>query len=136
MNAPNPPSDIPPEIGPHEGRELELLLAETKPLAMFSDVVPASFEWGEEKFQPHVATGRLIKHEEIIPHAYSAPYPGGPAPYPGRYVYFARPGEEWRIDRLSAILHRLYVEGQKPRPRSKRKSVDCWVMANMKSPYM
>ena len=109
MNDTPQPFDIPIEIGPHEGQELKLLLAGKKPLAMFSDVVPASFEWGEETFQPYVETGRIIKYEEIIHHAH-------PALYPGRYVYFALPGEEWRIDRLSVILHMLFVERLKTTP--------------------
>lgn len=34
--------EIPEGIGPHEGKELELMLAGKKPLAMFSDVFPST----------------------------------------------------------------------------------------------
>ena len=54
---------IPEGIGPHEGRELELMLSGEKPLAMFSDVIASGFEWPDAEFQPHVSSGRLIKKE-------------------------------------------------------------------------
>lgn len=36
--------DLPPGVGPHEGREVELMLAGQKPLAMFYDAVPATVD--------------------------------------------------------------------------------------------
>jgi len=47
-----------PNIGPHDDRELELMLAGRKPLAMFTEVLP--LESGlipEADFAPHVASG-------------------------------------------------------------------------------
>lgn len=67
--------ELPPEIGPHNEQELDLLLAGEKPLAMFSDVVPASFDWGEKPFDPYVQAGRPVKHEDIIKLHYSKLYP-------------------------------------------------------------
>ncbi|MDP6688438.1 MAG: hypothetical protein QF384_02965 [Alphaproteobacteria bacterium] len=87
--------DVPEGIGPHEHRELELMLSGKKPMAMFSDVVPPSFEWPEANFEPHVAAGTFIKREEI----YRAP----DGQFPLRCVYYALPSEVWRIEKLHAI---------------------------------
>ena len=87
--------DIPEGIGPHELRELELMLAGEKPLAMFSDVVPSSFEWPEANFEPHVQAGTFVKREKILRIS--------DMPLPMRYVYYALPQEDWRIDKLHAI---------------------------------
>ncbi|WP_370152058.1 hypothetical protein [Ferrovibrio sp.] len=88
-------ADLPAGIGPHDGRELDLMLAGRKPLAMFYDVVPASIELPEADFAPHVASGRLIRREEI--------YPGRSGSQPLRYIYYALPAEAPRIDRLHTI---------------------------------
>lgn len=53
-------------IGPHEGQELELMLAGKKSLAAFSDIIP---EYGkiaeaiipEKKFKPYVDSGQIIR---------------------------------------------------------------------------
>lgn len=90
-----PDNDSPPGIGPHEFRELELMLAGIKPLAMFSDVVPASFELPEADFEPFVQEGRIIKRTEFL----SLKHTG----HMFRFLYYALPGEEWRIDELHSI---------------------------------
>jgi len=54
---------MPKEIGPHEGRELGLMLAGEKPLAMFSDIVPSSYEWPDALFEPYVSSGVLLKRD-------------------------------------------------------------------------
>lgn len=81
-------------IGPHEGRELELMLAGEKTLAVFHDAVPA--EGGmiaetiipEQAFAPHVARGTVKRFAEDIQNVRS----GGVL----RFVCFTLPGEEWR----------------------------------------
>ncbi len=105
--------EIPPEIGPHEGRELELMLAGKKPAAMFSDVIPASFEWPEKDFEPYVLSGEIIKREEVIESSNGNWLPS-------RYVYYAIPGEEPRIDKLSHLNHCLYGKGEKTSPKIER----------------
>ena len=90
----------PIEIGPHEDRELELMLAGTKPLAMFTEVVPPSFEFPEAEFAPYVATGEIIRYEEI--------YRNPRSEFATRIVYFALAGEEWRIDALHAINDAIF----------------------------
>ncbi|MBP5858654.1 hypothetical protein KAJ83_16660 [Marivibrio halodurans] len=86
----------PPEIGPHEDRELELMLSGEKPLAYFSELTRADFEWPDEEFEPYVESGRIIKreilHVEIILGVDEEI----------RSLYFVLPGEEWRIDKAHA----------------------------------
>jgi hypothetical protein len=86
-------SQVPKGIGPHEGKELELLLSGSKPLAMFSDIVPASFDWGENTFAPYVENGSLIKREMVLEKENIQ----------FRFVYFSQKNEEWRIKQLHKI---------------------------------
>jgi hypothetical protein len=92
---------FPPGIGPHEGRELELMLAGEKPLAMFYDAVPATIDLPEADFAPHVTAGRIVMREEI----YKAARTGNAT----RYVYYALPKEVWRIDALHAMQSGFYA---------------------------
>jgi hypothetical protein len=78
----------------HTGRELAMMLAGTKPLAVFSDVHPLEVDDDEifldSAFAPHVAAGRFVKREHIVP---------GKGRRPGiRRVLYALPAEQWRID--------------------------------------
>lgn len=98
--------DIPPQIGPHEGRELDLMLAGEKPAAMFSDVVPASMTLPEAEFQPHVDAGRLVMKEDILRDKTKRFLPS-------RFVYYALPQEAWRIDVLRKINRLLFQDGYK-----------------------
>ncbi len=94
----------PEGVGPHEGRELDLMLAGEKPLAMFCDAVGHTDWFPEERFAPAVADGRLVRREITF-------RPPPPA-IPARCLYFARAGEEWRIEALHRIQHALFVEGE------------------------
>ena len=89
--------ELPPGIGPHNDRELELMLAGTKPMAMFSDAVHVSDYFPEADFAPHVKAGRIIRVEEIIPKE----------PYDMRYLFYALPGEEWRIEEALVMCRNL-----------------------------
>jgi hypothetical protein len=91
----------PDGVGPHEGRELELMLAGEKPLAMFGDAVGSTYEVPEIDFAPFVADGTFVRREVI----YYTPAPGLAL----RFVYFARAGEEWRIEAMHRIKQRLFV---------------------------
>jgi len=87
-----------PNIGPHDDRELELMLAGRKPLAMFTEVLP--LESGlipEADFAPHVASGRLTMRE-VLEHADKVPYDQRELHV--RRVLYALPGNEWRIDAM------------------------------------
>ncbi|ENV36651.1 hypothetical protein F959_02603 [Acinetobacter venetianus RAG-1 = CIP 110063] len=46
--------EFPPTLGPHEGRELELLLSSEKPIALFYEEVP-------DKLLFHLTSGNLKK---------------------------------------------------------------------------
>lgn len=93
--------ELPKDVGPHEERELELMLAGKKPLAMFNDDLPPGMEPPEVTFDPHVRAGRFIKRELVV---------SGVAGFPAgfRYYFFALPGEEWRIDRMIEINRGLF----------------------------
>ncbi len=95
-------SDDPPDgIGPHEFRELELMLSGAKPMAMFCDTVPASYETPEAEFAPHLESGALVMREDV--------YENPVAEFPTRFVYYALPGEEWRIDAVCRINEAIFT---------------------------
>ena len=98
--APRP--DMPKEIGPHEGRELGLMLTGVKPLAMFSDIVPSSYEWPDALFEPHVSSGVLLKKEFLTELA------GG---HTVRHLFFALPKEAWRIEEAYALSLACFAPG-------------------------
>ncbi len=101
--------DLPDGIGPHEGRELELMLSGEKPLAMFNDDLPDGMEPPEIAFDPYVVMGRFVKAEFVLP---------VPAfPDPGlRYYFYALPGEEWRVGRLIEIERGFFEDDVKTTP--------------------
>ena len=79
----------------HTNRELSLMLKGAKPLAVFFDVCSGDsgsdviFE--EQLFEPYVAAGRFIKR---VQHGIRIKGLGPEH----RRVFYAQPGEEWRID--------------------------------------
>ena len=87
--------DLPKEIGPHDGRELDLMLAGVKPLAMFTDVVPSNYEWPDITFEPHVLSGTLVKREFLTDTK--------DGQHKIRHLYFALPGEAWRIEKAHTL---------------------------------
>lgn len=97
-----PEPDAEDDAGPHEGRELELMLAGQKPLAMFVEIVP--YESGiipDEEFAPHVAAGRIVMREifktdpRLPAHARDGRV---------RRVLYALPNEAWRIDAMLLLF--------------------------------
>lgn len=52
--------DFSPTLGPHEGRELELLLSGEKPIALFYEEVP-------DEFLSHLNSGNLKKIMKTFP---------------------------------------------------------------------
>ncbi|BDW95316.1 hypothetical protein MACH10_10010 [Thalassospira tepidiphila] len=89
--------ELPPGIGPHNDCELKLMLAGTKPMAMFSDAVHVSDYFPEADFAPHVEAGKIIRVEEIIPKE----------PYDMLYLFYALPDEEWRIEQALVMCRNL-----------------------------
>lgn len=103
---------VPEGVGPHEGRELERMLAGRKPLAMFVDELGSEDEEVQAGFAPFVADGTLIRREFVY-----RPAGQGPA---ARFIYFARPGEEWRIEAIHRINEKLFVHGEATYPEIER----------------
>jgi hypothetical protein len=71
-----------PLIGPHVGRELELMIAGQKPMAKFTIEKGIDPKYCGVEFEPHVAAGRFIK--------FSATYEAL------ERIWYCQPGEEWR----------------------------------------
>src|SRR4051794_16895636 len=91
-------------IGPHEERELELMLAGTKPLSMFLQDVEFEFElFPEEDFDRAVAQGKLIKHVTM---EMMTDHQGRDIEL--RRVFYALPGEEWRI-KAFLLVEEIYA---------------------------
>jgi hypothetical protein len=99
-------------VGPHEGRELGLMLSGSKPLSMFVESLPAEFEiFPERDFDRLVSQGKLKKRTSMK----SASSPTG-QDVSVRRVFYALPDEEWRIQAMLLVLD-LYdslVPGWRP----------------------
>lgn len=76
------------------------MLAGEKPLAMFSDIVPSSYQWPDAQFEPHVASGTLVKKEFLTK------TPDGR--HQVRYLFFALPSEAWRIDEAFVLSRKHF----------------------------
>ena len=88
--------DLHPLLGPHEGRELELMLKGEKPTAMFYYIVNQEehiFSDVFTAFQPHVDLGHFIKREKTF----------DDGKYQTRYIFYSLPGYEKNIERLIEI---------------------------------
>jgi hypothetical protein len=88
-------------VGPHEGRELELMLAGVKPMSLFAE--PAHVDapsFPETEFDELVAAARLIKRVDIERRS-------GARGTATRVVLYAVPDEQWRIDAM-LMVRRLY----------------------------
>jgi hypothetical protein len=89
--------DLPEGVGPHEGRELELMLAGVKPMAMFSGgpgECIADF-YREDEFMVHVRKGAISRRDETyFIKSLSAS---------SRYIYYALANETWRVDKMHEL---------------------------------
>lgn len=97
-------------IGPHEGRELELMLAGEKPAAMFCDYIPDDGNISEDiipekAFQDYVKTGTFIRTEKEFTNRLN----DGKV----RYVCFTQPSEQWRSDCILWLQQGAY-DGTRP----------------------
>lgn len=104
--------EAPEGVGPHEGRELQLMLSGKKPLAMFADAVGSTCLPPEADFAPHVAKGTFVRREEI--------YRSTDTDVALRCVYFARREEGWRVEALHRIQERLHVFREPSSPDTER----------------
>jgi hypothetical protein len=83
--------------GNHTGRELELMLAGKKPMAMFYDEVshlPNEAIVPDVAFAPHVRSGEFVRREHFVEGAHD---PRLKRNVRIQYVFFARSEEAWRI---------------------------------------
>lgn len=80
--------ELPKGVGPHNDKELELMLAGEKLPAMFSDLLGPDTVLTTAAFAPHVAAGEIIMtvFNELLPDGRTL-----------RHEFYALPGEEWRI---------------------------------------
>ena len=93
---------LPPQIGPHEGREIPLMLAGEKPLAYFYGFVGETGIIPDGEFEPHVQDGTFIKREWVVT---LPPPPDGRTLPPFRHVLLALPEDAWRIDAAFEIIN-------------------------------
>lgn len=98
--------DYPPGVGPHEGCELDLMLGGEKPLAMFSGAADTEYEFPDAQFAPHVRSGRIVQRE------YRYPLLIRGTTRPMRELYYALPGEEWRVFAMRALYARTKGKGR------------------------
>ncbi len=93
----------------HTGRELELMLSGRKPLAMFyaeSLELPSEEIVPEDAFAPYVQTGLILRKDiELTDTA-----PSGITTNL-KYVFYALPGQEWRIQMMIVLKRALYASG-------------------------
>ena len=97
--------NVPEGVGPHEGIELELMLAGTKPAAMFYGAIP----WEEHcipenEFDPYVDNGRFVKKVVTYPELFKTRLPVDHV----RYVFYALISEAWRVDELERIQNEIH----------------------------
>lgn len=78
-------------IGPHEGNEISLMLSGKKPVAAL-DVHHLP------ELEKHVKAGKLI--HKVVDHPV---IPGH------KWVFAARPGEEWRLNKLHDSFNKLWT---------------------------
>ncbi|MBG03139.1 MAG: hypothetical protein CMM59_03585 [Rhodospirillaceae bacterium] len=85
-------------IGPHEGRELELMLSGDKPMAFFSCFADDADSIPDPAYVPYIKDGTLLMRELEITMPCATHLP------PYRHVLLARPEEAWRLDDAFDIL--------------------------------
>ena len=92
-----------PSIGPHEGRELELMLSGRKPLALFYAIESETWILPEEQFDRHVAMGKIVKADFLFK-------PTNPAAPMVKCVLYALPSETARVPEAAEILRTVFEE--------------------------
>ncbi len=93
----------------HTGYELALMLDGVKPLARFSVEYPTKpDDWVPDSlFGPHVQSGALVRFTADEPYNQPMPIRNGRLFAGVRWIFYARHGEEWRIDAHLLIWRQL-----------------------------
>jgi hypothetical protein len=89
----------------HTGRELELMVAGKKPLAMFYAEVgelPDEELIPENRFSPYVKAGEFIRGETTLEGAY---HPRWKRNVVVKYVFYALRAEAWRIPAMVLVMN-------------------------------
>lgn len=84
----------------HTNREFGLMMAGQKPLAVFvdcKDLFPDCVARYIRLFDRQVASGTLLRFDHLV-----NPRSGD---HPAHWIFFALPGEEWRVDAYFELLH-------------------------------
>lgn len=90
--------DLPEGVGPHEGRELELMLRGEKPLTYLTEPLDSPYQPPYDDFEPYVKSGKFIKFEYYV-------FPPGDD-VATRRVFYSLVGEEWRIFEANELAKR------------------------------
>jgi hypothetical protein len=97
----SPLNDVPYLV--HTNFELPLMLDGRKPLAVFGDAYPS--DWFDDYLAPFEL---FVCSKTIVRRIIDEPVPKLKARHPAldgiRHVYFALPGEEWRIEAYIALM--------------------------------
>ncbi len=96
----------------HTNRELESMLAGSKPLARFGDDIsflPNELLIPEEAFSPHVASGLFLRAEKEIEGSYSAKLGRNTMI---RHVLFCVPDQAWRIPAMFLLMEQFNRTGK------------------------
>jgi len=96
----------------HTNRELEMMLAGEKPLAMFYDEIsflPDEEIVPEKRFSAYVQNGEFVRGETLVAGSYSEKLDRETKI---KYVFFALKDEAWRIDAMTLLVEQWYKTNQ------------------------
>jgi len=99
-------------MGSHAGRELDLMLKQTKPLAMFYDDADAGEDESvipEQSFDPFVKEGLFCKGARTFELSND---PRKNRRHRVRYVLYALANEQWRIPAMFFALEAMFEMGR------------------------
>ena len=103
-------------LGPHEGRELELMLAESKHLSSFVEELGIEREtFPERQFDFHVAEGHFVKDIRVVNWISR-----DEEEISSRSVLYATANEAWRIPAMRMVEDIYYSMGPGWRPDLER----------------
>ena len=106
-------NDTPPSfVGPHDGRELQLMLEGKKHLSMFLIEDDVEYEdYPDKRFDALAMEGRFVKEVRVEKFMLVNGVEMG-----SRRILYATPGEAWRIPAMLMIedIYRTLVPGRRP----------------------
>jgi hypothetical protein len=104
---------VDPSIAPHEGKEIELMLAGRKPLALFYAIESEAWVIPEQQFDCYVTLGNFVKADFLFkPFDSAAPVV--------KCVLYALSSEAARIPEAVKILRPIFEELKAPEADQER----------------